>query len=405
MTLGQAAWKFALRYATLQSMVNASPPAPILFVDHATGLGGAEHSLLLLMQHLDPALWQSHLACPDGDLARQARKLGIPWQSISLPQLRRSLRFPQDWFQYANQLAQTASQVGAAAIYANTVRAAMYGMWAAKLAKRPFLWHMRDFWLSENKPRYRLGDWTVKILLCRAATQVIANSAATASHLPCPGKIAIIHNGIDLACFEAELNGHAFRQEYQIPDEAPLVGTVGRLRPWKGQHCFIEMAAAVIAAQPDTHFVVVGGSPLGEIDNYPDQLRQQVNAQNLGHCVHFTGHLSDVRPALAALDIFVHPGDPEPFGLVNVEAMAAGKPVVAFAHGALPEIVLPGKTGLLVPSGDVAGLVQAVTELLHDPDQRQQLGIAGQQRARNQFSIQQTAVHVSALLQKTLAGR
>ncbi len=384
-------------------MVNSLSPTPILFVDHATGLGGAEHSLLLLMQHLDPATWQPYLACPDGELAKQARQMGIAWQSISLPQLRRSWRFLQDWHYHASQLAKVARQIEASALYANTVRAALYGMWAARLAKRPFIWHMRDFWLSETKPRFRQVDWTVKTVLCRAAAHVITNSATTASQLPCPQKITIIHNGIDLSHYQAASAGN-FRQQHHIPADAPLVGMVGRLRPWKGQHRFIEMAAAVAAAEPTAHFIIVGGSPFGVEDVYPAQLRQQTAAQQLDHCLHFTGHLADVRPALAALDVFVHPGDPEPFGLVNVEAMAAGKPVVAFGHGALPEIVVPGKTGLLLPPEDKAGLAQAVTTLLQNQKQRQQMGRAGQRRVQERFTIQQTAVQISAILQKTLAG-
>lgn len=276
----------------------------VLFVDHATGLGGAEHSLLLLLQHLDHAEWQPHLACPDGALARQAREQGVPWHSISLPQLRRSRQFAQDWRYFSRDLARIAHENGAVALYANTVRAALYGMWAARIAKRPFLWHMRDFWLSETAPRFRGVDWAAKWVLCRAAAQVIANSAATASHLPCEGKTAVVHNGIDLARFAQALEGHVFRQAYHIPTDAPLVGMVGRLRPWKGQHRFIEMAALVRQSWPEAHFVLVGGVPLGEADSYPAQLRQQAAAHNLADCLHFTGHLSDVRPALAALDIF-----------------------------------------------------------------------------------------------------
>ncbi|MBK8901874.1 MAG: glycosyltransferase family 4 protein [Anaerolineaceae bacterium] len=378
---------------------------PVLFVDHAAGIGGAEHSLLLLMRHLDHDEWQPHLACPDGALARQAREQGIPWHSISLPRLRRSRQFAQDWRYFSRDLGHVAQKVNAAVVYANTVRAALYGMWAARIAKRPFLWHMRDFWLSETAPRFRAVDWAAKWVLCRAAAQVIANSAATARHLPCGGKTAVVHNGIDLAKFAQPPDGHSFRRSYEIPADAPLVGTVGRLRPWKGQHRFIEMAALVRQTRPETHFVIVGGAPLGETDSYPAQLRQQAAVHNLEGCLHFTGHLGDVRPALAALDVFVHPGDPEPFGLVNIEAMACGKPVVAFAHGALPEIVAPGQTGLLVPPTNVAALANSVSELLADPAERQRLGQAGQQRAREQFSIWETAVNVAQILQKAVGGQ
>ncbi|MCB8979673.1 MAG: glycosyltransferase family 4 protein [Ardenticatenaceae bacterium] len=378
--------------------------APILFVDHATGMGGAEHSLLLLMQHLDPIQWQSHLACPDGELARQARELGITWHSISLPQLRRSWQFAQDWRHFSHELARTAKTMGATAVYANTVRAALYSMGAARVAKRPFIWHMRDFWLSETAPRFGVADWAGKWLLCRSAAQLIANSAATASHLPCGEKTAVVHNGIDLTRFTQAPDDREFRQAFGIPADAPLVGMVGRLRPWKGQHRFIEMVALVRQAQPEAHFVIVGGAPLGEPDDYSAQLRQQAAAHNLNGHLHFTGHLSDVRPALAALDVFVHPGDPEPFGLVNIEAMASGKPVVAFAHGALPEIVADGQTGLLVLPENIAALANAVSQLLTDPTARQRLGQAGQCRAMEQFSIDETAVRIAQILQKTVGG-
>lgn len=374
----------------------------ILYVDHAQALGGAEHSLLLLLKHLSHTEWQSYLACPAGGLAEKGTELGFPWQPVNLPRLRRSLRFPWEWYRYASKLAQIARQVGAVTLYANTVRATLYVMLAAKMAKRPFVWHMRDFWLSENEPRYHKIDWIIKSLLCRAASHIIVNSAATASHLPCLNKITVIHNGVDLARFQAVQNGLGFRQRFNIPATAPLVGTVGRLRPWKGQTRFIQMAAVVVAKQPDAHFVIVGGSPFGVKDNYLETLQQLVKAHKLTHCLHFTGHLQDVRPALAALDIFVHPGDPEPFGLVNIEAMAMSKPVVAFAHGALPEIVVHEETGLLVQPGDVAGLSQAVLTLLHSPKQRKQLGYVGQQRVKDLFTIQHTAVQVTTVLQNLL---
>ena len=102
---------------------------------------------------------------------------------------------------------------------------------------------------------------------------------------------------------------------------------------------------------------------------------------------------------MTALDIFVHAGDPEPFGLVNVEAMAMGLPVVAFAHGALPEIVEEGVTGRLLPPGDEDAMARAITELLDDPVVRSRMGSAGQARALRHFSIERTVAEIDAVLQ------
>ncbi|WP_420642883.1 glycosyltransferase family 4 protein [Candidatus Leptofilum sp.] len=379
-------------------------PAPILFVDHAQRLGGAEHSLLLLMQHLDKTVWQPHLACPAGDLAEAAQQLGVPCHYLPLPRLRRSVLVGLDWFQNARKLALLANKLEVRAIVANTVRAAFYSSLAAKLCKRPFLWHMRDFWLSEAAPRYRQIDTLLKKALCAAATQVIVNSAATAKHLPC-GNVTIIHNGLDLGKFSVERDGNPFRQAYGIPKDAPLIGIVGRLRPWKGQHRFIKMAATVSPTHPNAIFVIVGGFVF-EFDNgYADFLRGIAQQRQLEKKVHFTGHLADVRDALAAMDIFVHSGDPEPFGLVNIEAMATGKPVVAFAHGALPEIVQHEATGLLVPPADEMALANGVSTLITNPEYGQQLGIAGRARVEELFTIQQTAVKFSSVLQNSVASR
>jgi glycosyltransferase involved in cell wall biosynthesis len=376
----------------------------ILFVDHAQALGGAEHSLLLILQHLDKGRWQPHLACSQGALAESAAKLGIFHHVIELPRLRGSGRFPFDWRRSVRQLAKLARQLDSAVLYANTVRAALYSAAAARLAKRPFIWHMRDYWLSESKPDNGQIDTLLKRWLCRAASRVITNSQAVARHLPCSDKISVVLNGIDVSRYDPTRRGVTFKKRYEIPDDVPIVGTVGRLRPWKGQVRFLQMAARVKQQFPNTYFVIVGGSPFEVGDDYPQQLQQLTAELALTERVLFTGHLDDVRPALAAMSIFVHAGDPEPFGLVNVEAMAMGKPVVALGHGALPEIVVPGETGLLVLPGDKGGLAQAVNSLLAAPGQRQRLGEAGRERVLSHFTIQRTTAEIEVVLHEVTAG-
>jgi glycosyltransferase involved in cell wall biosynthesis len=371
----------------------------ILFVDHAPAIGGAEQSLLLLLQYLDRAEWRPHLACTPGQLADRAMRLGLPCHLTSLPRLRRSPRFVVDWQQHARQLAKLARQVEARVIYANTVRAALYAAPAARLARRPFLWHMRDFWLSEDRPRHLWADTAVKRLLCSSAAQVIANSHAVARHLPCPNKTAVVHNGIEVDKFDPELDGRPFRAQHTIPPHAPLVGMVGRLRPWKGQLSFLRLAAHIFTQQPQAHFVIVGGANFAiDGDDYPRQVQALAEELGITDRVIFTGMLDDVRPPLAAMDVFVHPGEPEPFGLVNIEAMAMARPVVAFGHGALPEIVQDGITGLLAPPGDIPAMAEAVISLLHDAEKRQEMGNNGRIRAETHFTIQRTAQEVSGIM-------
>lgn len=360
-------------------------PIPILFVDHAPALGGAEHSLLLILRHLDRAKWEAHVAGVPGRVLEEATNLNLPTHPLPLNRLRRSPLAPIDWWRGVRAVAKTARAINAQAMIANTVRAAFYTAPAATLTRTPFIWHMRDFWLGESKPRYPNLDLWLKGLLVLQTKRVITNSRAVAQKLPRNRKAKVIHNALDVTQFDPATSGEPFRQAHDIPAGVPLVGMVGRLRPWKGQRTFLEVAAHVSQWLPEAHFAVVGGSVFGVADGYMQELEKMVEEMGLSGRVAFTGQLDDVRPALSAFDVFVHPGEPEPFGLVNIEAMAMGKPVVAFAYGALPEILVDKETGFLIPAGDTSAMTQAIVHLLRQPQLRTQLGQSARRHAETQF--------------------
>ena len=179
---------------------------------------------------------------------------------------------------------------------------------------------------------------------------------------------------------------------------------IGRVRPWKGQDTFLQMAGELAATAPDCRFLVVGGDPFQVKDEYEASLMAMCTQLRLDDRVHWTGQMEDVRPWLEAMDIFVHPGAPEPFGLVNIEAMAMGKPVVAFAHGALPEIVAHDETGLLVAPGDTAALTKSVARLLRDPNLSQRMGRSGRQRVESHFRIERTVANLDSFYQQLLGS-
>lgn len=370
----------------------------VLFLDHASGLGGAEQSLLMLMRRLSEGSYQPHLASPDGELARRALSDGIDWHEVDYPRLRRSTTAASSLWRTAADLSRIAGAIDASIMYGNTVRATLYGQLAARRLGSSFVWHMRDFWLSESAPRFGGGDWLGKRALIGAATQVIANSEATARHLPASPKVTVVHNGVETARFLDLATGPAFRASVGIPADAPLIGMVGRLRPWKGQTRFVSMAARLAQRVPEAHFAIVGGTPLGESSDYLAELKALISNNGLDPVVHLVGHLDDPRPPLAAFDVFVHPGDPEPFGLVTVEAMAAAKPVVAFAHGALPEIVAHGRTGWLVQPYLIDEMADRVRSMVENATSRHDFGEAGRQRALNHFSAAETAAQVQRVL-------
>ena len=373
----------------------------ILFVDHAAALGGAEHSLLMLMRHLTQ--WQPHLATVEGKLATAARAANIPVHIVPLPKLRKSPRALSDLWQGADALAIVARRINAAALHSNTIRATTYAALAAKLAHKPFIWHMRDFWLSEMPPNNLTVDNLLKQALARSARLVIANSNTVKQALPHLDRVRVVHNGIETSRFKLQ-NQAICRTQLGLPADVPIVGMMGRLRPWKGQMAFLQMAGQVRQTMPNAHFVLIGGNPFASdiSDDFTQQVHTTSKQLGLTDNVTFTGQLSDVRPALAALDVFVHPGNPEPFGLVNIEAMAMGKPVVAFAHGALPEIVTHEQHGLLVPPHDVGALATAVVHLLKDSASAKIMGQRGREHTLAHFDVSHTARHIETLYREVL---
>ena len=383
-------------------------PSPVLFIDHADALGGAERSLLLLMTFLDRNRWQPHLIAPPGQLAKEAVAAGHPVHVQSLPRLRGSSRSLLDLWKQARRISKTAREIGAAIIHSNTVRATAYASLAARLASVPLVWHMRDFWLSEAEPSSKWADRTGKSIFCALASRVITNSHAVAEHLPCSTRASVLHNGIDLAHFDLAHNtAHnkaCICQAAGFPVDAPIVGMVGRTRPWKGQDTFLHMALQLAEQVPECRFLIVGGDPFGVQDDYEAHLLALGSQPSLADRVHWSGQLDDVRPALAAIDLYVHPGAPEPFCLVNIEAMAMGKPVVAFAHGALPEIVLHEETGLLVAPGDAAALTASVSRLLRDPEKYHSMGRAGRLRVEEHFRIERTVNQLEGLYQELVGN-
>ena len=200
----------------------------------------------------------------------------------------------------------------------------------------------------------------------------------------------VIHDGCDAQAFgPAQVFGFRTPPAAAAP-LAPIVALVGRIADWKGQHIFIEAAALVRNRFPEARFQIIGAPLFGEHE-YEKALHRQVAELGVGDRVAFLGFREDVPALLARADIVVHASTlGEPFGQVVIEGMAAGKPVVATNGRALPEIVIPGETGLLVPMGDAPAMAEAVAALLSDPARAAAMGAAGRERVRQRFTIAHT---------------
>ena len=233
-----------------------------------------------------------------------------------------------------------------------------------------------------------------RITLSKAA-RVIAVSQAVASQLQADNlvsaqNISVVLNGIDTAKFaraRAELNRRQFLDDWKLPEDSRLVGTVGELSPFKGQEEFVRVAAQVLQHFPKTYFIIAGIDHSKSNQNQ-SRLERVIEDLDLTDHVKLVGWLEDLPQLYAALDVFVSASHTESFGLAIAEAMASSAAVVATETEGARELITEGETGLLVPIGDVDALASKILRLLTHENERSRLGMAAQQTAEAEFSVE-----------------
>jgi sugar transferase (PEP-CTERM/EpsH1 system associated) len=196
-----------------------------------------------------------------------------------------------------------------------------------------------------------------------------------------PGRGTVVLNGVDLAPFDAAVDRDVVRKKAGLPPSAVVAGVVGRLDERKGHRFFLEAVAGLAEREPVLHGLVVGEG------RERAALEARHGALGLGGRLRILGYWPNLAEALAAIDVFVLPSLMEGHPLAILEAMAAGKPVVATRVGGNPEAVEDGVTGLLVPPSDPEALGRAILALARDPARARQMGREGRRRVEEKFSL------------------
>ena len=287
-------------------------------------------------------------------------------------------------------------------VHSHNAKAHIYGGLAAFATRIPSLYHLHGV------PRPSLSrDGLVSAL----SVAIPARVTLACSHFVekefryrwnSKRQIVVVHNGVSpkQSILPA---GSSIRREFGIPDNAPLIVMATRLQRWKGVHVFLDAAARVAVAQPEASFIVVGGSLFGLEKDYEMELHQQVERLRLKNVVHFAGFRADVAQFYSDADVVVHCStEPEPFGMVIIEAMAYGKPVVATNLGGPREIVESGVTGLLVPPRDPLVLAQAILSIVTDSTTRERMGRAGAARVQSFFGSERMVREIGAIYDQVL---
>jgi glycosyltransferase involved in cell wall biosynthesis len=264
-------------------------------------------------------------------------------------------------------------------------------MMAALMARIPIVCHYRSF--------YNTIPLISKMLLPLADGIVYTTRAISEHYLKLighVGKQAIVYEPIDIQRFSQHHNTDYLKQEFSINKNDYLISNIGRLTPWKGQNYFIQAIANIVKDYPNTKILIVGAPGKNSRDQqYFDSLQAMVAEMSLQNQVLFTGNRNDVPEIMAASDIVVHSAcEPEPFGLVIAEAMAAGTPVIATRGGGTPEIIDDGVTGFLVPIKSADGIQSTIQKLLESKTLRESVSINAQKAVAERFSIKQHVTKV-----------
>jgi glycosyltransferase involved in cell wall biosynthesis len=356
---------------------------PIRVLQLITSLerGGAENHLLALLTHADRRAFELETAVlsGEGELVPVFRTAGIPvhllkarnrFDPLALGRLGRLLR--EGHFDILH------SHLFRADIYA--------GLAVARLGeRRPLLVSTRH-----NDDRFFLNPFVGLVHYGVSARQdlIIAISDHIARFTVSrgvrhPERVRRVYHGLEPPVTKAlEREGQHIRQELGIGPDEFLVGNVGRLALQKGQRHLIAAMPLLLERVPRARAIIAGG---GDLEDYLRDLASEIGVANR---VHVLGPRKDVPALMHAIDVFVMPSIWEGFGLVLLEAMAAGRPIVASRVATIPEVVADGESGILVPAGDPLALATALAELAEQPDVAARMGEAGRERLRKQFSVE-----------------
>jgi glycosyltransferase involved in cell wall biosynthesis len=373
----------------------------VITVPWALRAGGAETMLWTFLRHLDRDRVNPVVVFfADGPFASEVSGLGF--ETIVMPAGR--LREAQHAVRTVVRMRRVI-EAGCDAILNWTAKSHVYGGTAAVAAGMS----RRTIWWQHGVPDGHWLDRVATAIPARAIGCSSHSAAQSQAHLRPRRPTFVVHPGIDdLGLRSGERDDLGLRSgermDSKLLDPEFLVGIVGRLQPWKGQDRFIEAIADLRRRGHRVRGLVVGGNSHNLSPGYETVLRQLAVESGVAPFITFTGHVDDPADQIKTMDVLVNASRQEPFGIVLLEAMALGVPVMAPAEGGPLEIIEPDRSGVLVKSPSAASLVEGLERVLADPEFRRQLAERGRDRVRARFSADKMCRRLEAALQGVAAG-
>jgi glycosyltransferase involved in cell wall biosynthesis len=380
----------------------------IVYLDHVARLSGGEIALARALSALGDRIDAHVILGEDGPLVERLQQAGASVEVMPMPTVAREVRKDHVrpgrlgpgvlWasLRYMWALRRRLGELQPDLVHTNSLKAALYGGVAGRLAGIPVIWHIRDRIAPDYLPKPAVA--MMRLASRVLPTAVIANSQATLGTLREARRGVVVTNTVVYDPIRAVT-------PRSLTDETPFrVGTVGRLAAWKGQSVFLEAFARAFP-DGDTEAWIVGQAMFGEDQRYADTLLDRAKQLGIAERVVFRGFRENVWDELAQFHLLVHCSViPEPFGQVVVEGMAAGVPVIAANAGGPAEIITDSVNGILTAPGDVAALAAAMLRVHDDSFLRRNLVSGGLTRA-DHYSPEHTAESLITVYESVVAGR
>lgn len=375
----------------------AGTPKTIAHIMPWPCVGGVELGTLRMIQAVEGEEFRNIAFCLKN--ARAVREMfeGAGVRTAEYEAAEPSYRRPKEYLRTTRNLARQLKEHKVDLMHTADLLAAHRSSLAGLMARLPVVSHIRGRF-EEISRRDRSF-----LLPVRRFVFVSENTRQSFGHKLGAERGVVIYDGIEVMKGDAKGAAESVRAEFRIPPGALIVGMVARIAPAKDFPTLIRAAARVVAHYPQTRFLIVGEhSGVESYREHFEEVKRHLKECGVESSFIFTDFREDVERLVAAMDIFVLSTHMEGLPLVILEAMAQGRPVVATNVGGIPEIVRHRETGLLVSHRDDEGLAQALLALLEDKAGREQLGRAGLEFVKENFSLERFSQSVKGLYREVM---